>query len=64
MSKVKDKALSLRPSVEDLFNTVDDLLEGGKLTKNDQEWLEKELEVMEKKLRDYKRKHERKTKVA
>jgi len=62
MNSVKDKAL--RPTVEDLFNTVDDLLEKGKLTKDDQEWLEKELEEMEKKLRDYKRKYERKTKVA
>jgi len=64
MSNVKDKAIALRPTVEDLFNTVDDLLEKGKLTNDDQEWLEKELEAMEKKLRDYKREYERKTKVA
>jgi hypothetical protein len=45
---------SLRQSVEGFFSTVDDLLEKGKLTPADQDWLEKELEGMEQKLRAYK----------
>lgn len=60
MEKVKDKATTLRPSAQDLFNTVDDLLENGNLTKDDREWLEKELEEMEKKLKAYKQAYRKK----
>jgi hypothetical protein len=51
MNTIKEKTASLRPSVEDLFNKVDDLSEKGKLSEDDQEWLGKELVEMKKKLR-------------
>lgn len=54
MKKQKDKPEALRNSVEGLFSTVDDLLENGKLTPDDQAWLEKELAEMEQKLKAYK----------
>ncbi|MCU0348518.1 MAG: hypothetical protein MUC59_16385 [Saprospiraceae bacterium] len=55
MKKQTYKPAALRNSVEGFFNTVDDLLEKGKLTPADQDWLEKELAEMELKLRAYKR---------
>lgn len=54
MEKQQDNPKALRQSVNAFFSTVDDLLEKGKLTPADQDWLEKELEEMEQKLRAYK----------
>lgn len=45
----------LRHTVEGFFTTVDDLLQNGKLTPADQDWLENELAEMEQKLKAYKR---------
>ncbi len=44
----------MRNSVEGFFSIVDDLLEKGKITPADQDWLEKELVEMEQKLKAYK----------
>ncbi len=55
MKKQTDKPEALRHTVEGFFSTVDDLLENGKLTSADQDWLEKELAEMEQKLKAYKR---------
>ena len=54
MEKHQNNPKALRQSVEGFFSTVDDLLEKGKLTPAEQDWLEKELEEMEQKLRAYK----------
>lgn len=64
MKKQTDKPEVLRNSVEDFFSTVDELLKNGKLTKDDQDWLEKELEEMEKKLKAYKQAHAQKAVVS
>ncbi len=64
MNNHKKKPEALRNSVEDLFTTVDDLLAKDQLSKRDQEWLEKELEEMEEKLKSYKLKQVEKTKVS
>jgi hypothetical protein len=53
MKKQTDKN-GLRQSVECFFSTVDDLLEKGKLSAADKDWLEKELAEMEQKLKAYK----------
>lgn len=53
----------LRNTVDDLFTTVDDFLKNDQLSKDDQEWLEKELEEMEQKLKTYKKKKESEVKV-
>lgn len=63
MKKQTDKLEILRHSVGDFFSTVDDLLQAGKLTKDDREWLEKELEEMEEKLKAYKQTHAQKAGV-
>lgn len=64
MKKQNDKPEVLRHSVENFFSTVDDLLQTGRLTKDDRDWLEKELEEMEKKLKAYKQAHSQKTAVS
>lgn len=64
MKKQTDKPEVLRNSVEDFFTTVDELLEKGKLLPADQDWLEKELEEMEKKLKAYKQAKTKKVAVS
>jgi hypothetical protein len=54
MKKHIDKSEELRHSVEDFFTTMENLLQHNKLTETDQDWLEKELKKMEKKLKAYK----------
>ena len=44
----------LRHTVAGFFSTVDDLLENGKLTPADRDWLERELVGMEGKVKAYK----------
>ena len=54
MKKQIDSPEALRHSVAGFFSTVDDLLDKGKLSTADQDWLEKELVEMEQKLKAYK----------